>query len=64
MSSERAKGKKCMKKTFFSFNFVSILAIGCGRGENYCRENTVWVNIRHARLKTMTPVFGGSGVVK
>lgn len=63
MSSERAKGKNGMKKNFFSFNFVSILVIRHGRGEKYWRKNTVWVNIRHTSLKTITPVFGGSGVV-
>lgn len=60
----KCQRKKWMKKIFFSFNFVSILVIGCGRVEKYCRENTVWVNIKHASLKTMAPVFGGSGVVK
>ena len=39
------------------------MVIGHGREEKYWRKNTVWVNIRHTSLKTMTPDFGGSGVV-
>lgn len=49
------------KKNFFSFNFVSIFGYRMWKSKKYCRENTVWVNIKHTSLKTMTSFWRGVG---